>query len=189
MSENKLEQKTDFEIDKIKLIIGLGNAEQKYIYTRHNAGFLFLDFIAQSVFINLPKFKCHISEVKIEDNKIMLIKPTTMMNNSGESATLVKNFYKFNNEEILVIYDDLDLELGKYKLQLNKAPKVHNGVASIKSHLEGSNFWSLRIGVDSRTEDGRKNIAGSDYVLGKFKQDELQTLKTTFENIVQDVFI
>lgn len=189
MSENKSEEKAEFDVSKIKLIVGLGNAEAKYIYTRHNAGFLFLDFIAQSVFLSLPKFKCYISETKSKDNKIVLIKPTTMMNNSGESATLVKAFYKYKNEEILVAYDDLDLELGKYKIQFNKAPKVHNGVSSIKSHLEGSNFWSLRIGIDNRDADLRKNVEGADYVLGKFKSDELQTLKTTFENIVTDVFI
>ncbi len=176
-----------FDITKIKLIVGLGNVGEEYLYSRHNAGFLFLDAIVQNVFINVKKVKSLMSETSSNDHKIIVIKPTTMMNDSGEAVSLVKNFYKFNNEEILVIHDDLDLKLGEYKIQFDKKPKVHNGIESVEKYLGSGDFWRIRIGVDNRDPELRKNISGADYVLGRFSGEELNTLKNVFREIVEEI--
>lgn len=161
-----------------KLIVGLGNTGLEYSKTRHNAGFLFLDELATQDFLETKKFK---SEISKKDG-VILAKPTTYMNNSGEAVQTIKQFYKLDNSDILVVYDDLDIEGGKYKLQ-QKGPHVHNGVNSVYKHI-GEGFWHLRIGIDFRNIEERKLIAGRDYVLGKFSEKENATISQTFDNIL-----
>lgn len=215
----------EFNPQTIKLIIGLGNAGKNYVRTRHNAGFLFLDSLTSNEFREEPKFKALMSEIRgqrAEDREqtpeksipasgfrlpisVLLAKPTTMMNLSGDSVQLIANFYKIKPEEILVAHDDLDIQFGKYKIQFDKGPRVHNGVNDIENRLGTTKFWRLRIGIenrgqksearDQRTEDKNQqesskptthysqHITGRDYVLGKFSQEELQILGATFEEI------
>lgn len=162
----------EFDISEIKLIVGLGNTGLEYERTRHNAGFIFLDSIAQSNFKEEKKFKALMSE----HNGIKLAKPTTFMNSSGEAIRAISDFYKINPSQILVVHDDLDIKLGEYKLQFDKGPKVHNGISSIENHLGTSEFWRLRIGIDNRTPELKANISGADYVLGRFSSEELEIL-------------
>jgi len=171
-----------FNIQNIKLIVGLGNPGKEYTKTRHNAGFLFLDYLCES-FLTENKFKSEVSSININSKKILTTKPLTYMNSSGEAVLAISQFYKINPEEILVVHDDLDIKLGEYKLQFNKGPKVHNGILSIENMLSSSEFWRLRIGIDNRDGELRKNISGSDYVLGRFTQEELDVLAQTFKAI------
>lgn len=165
---------------KYRLIVGLGNPGLEYSRTRHNAGFMFLDEIARQEFLEDKKFKAEIAK----QGSKYLAKPTTYMNKSGEAVQLIKNFYKLENSEILVVYDDLDIEGGKYKIQ-QKGPHVHNGVNSVYQHI-GDGFNHLRIGIDFRTPEIRKNIKGVDYVLGKFTDQEYNTIEQTFKNILEE---
>lgn len=183
-----------FDLKNIKAIVGLGNIGKDYLRTRHNAGFQFLDSLSKDYDFNEEKkLKSLIN--KLESNpttynlqSITLIKPTTLMNHSGESVQLLMNFYKLNSDEILIVFDDLDLRLGEYKIQFSKYPKVHNGLSSIFTSTNSDNYWFLRIGIDNRSQDQRKFISGSDYVLSRFSEEELKILKETFAKISNSLF-
>ena len=162
---------------------------REYEKTRHNAGFIFLDQIHDHLtFTENLKLKSVFSELKTQNSKLLLAKPTTLMNKSGEAVTLLKNFYKFSNEEILVCFDDLDIGLGEYKVQFEKGPRIHNGLNSVEQFV-GEDFWRLRIGIDSRTEEIRKYMSGSDFVLSKFSNDEIVKITDTFAKIRTDLKI
>lgn len=176
----------EFELSQIKLIVGLGNPGLEYAKTRHNVGFMFLDSLNLN-FSEEKKVRAEVAQIGVGEDRIFIIKPLTFMNNSGESVHLMKSFYKLSPQQILVIHDDLDIELGQYKLQFNKGPKVHNGILSIENHLSTAEFWRLRIGIDNRDSVLRANISGSDYVLGRFTTEELETLNRTFTEIVNIV--
>lgn len=181
----------DFEISKIKLIVGLGNVGDEFKYSRHNLGFLFLDVLTSKFNLNFKsekKFFCDLSEFLFNENKIYLLKPLTMMNHSGKSVSAFVNFYKIHASDILVIHDDLDISFGKYLLQYSKGPKVHNGVISIQNSLGTSQFWRLRIGVDCRTDYERRNITGADYVLSKMRDDELIVLENSIAEAILTIF-
>lgn len=173
----------EFNPQNIKLIVGLGNVGKNYVRTRHNAGFLFLDFIADKEFNEEPKFKALMSFASHPTSNILLSKPTTMMNLSGNSVQLISSFYKIKPEEILVAHDDLDIQFGKYKIQFDKGPRIHNGVNDIESRLGTTKFWRLRIGIENRESENEYKIAGRDYVLGKFTTSELEILASTFSEI------
>lgn len=178
---------TNFNLESIKLIICLGNPGLEYARTRHNAGFMFADLLSDK-FNTESKFKAEISIVEYIQNKILIAKPSTFMNESGETANLISKFYKYSPENILVIHDDLDINLGQYKLQYNKGPKVHNGILSIEKHLNSSKFWRLRIGIDNRTLEQKEMITGSDYVLGRFSSQEIEILDNTLQEIKSKLF-
>lgn len=188
----------------MQLIIGLGNPGEKYQDTRHNAGFLMLDYLKENLnFSNFKfdkKFNAEITEngnhenfsllnlikstnTTANQNKIILAKPQTFMNNSGQTTQALINFYKITPEEIVVIHDELDLSLGKFKISKGKNAAGHNGILSIINHLGTKDFTRIRIGVDNRNEAERKNISGSNYVLGRFQNKELEILKDVFQKI------
>lgn len=166
----------------MKLIIGLGNFEDKYLNTRHNAGFLFVDFLQAK--LKLPQFKtqakffCLLSK----SNDIVLAKPTTYMNGSGRAVSALVNFYNFDISQLIVVHDDLDIELGSFKLQFGKGPKIHNGLASIYQHLGTDQFWHLRLGVDDRKGD--RSVPGASYVLLSLSEDNKTILNKVFEQAI-----
>lgn len=170
-------------MEQIRLIIGLGNPGLEYSKTRHNVGFMFLDFLAGD-FLEEKKFKALISKY----NNILLAKPLTYMNSSGDSVNAIANFYKIPSSQILIIHDDLDIRLGEYKLQFNKGPKVHNGILSIEQKLASTEFWRLRVGIDSRNEEQKKYMSGSDYVLGRFVEQENNLIESVFTEIKEALF-
>lgn len=171
----------EFNLTEIKLIVGLGNIGDDYVRTRHNAGFLLLDKLAEKAFKEEKKFHSSISKF----NDTILAKPTTMMNSSGIAAYELRKYYKIKPREIMVVYDDLDLELGSYKLQFSKYPKVHNGLNSIIKYLDTDKFWHLRVGVDSRSEEEKRFIPGLDYVLKRINSEEEEILNKTFATILE----
>lgn len=171
-------------INDIKLVVGLGNIGNEYIWTRHNVGFEFLDtLVNKSTFKPDKDFFSEISEFKNDRLKLFLAKPTTLMNLSGRAVKAITSFYHLEPNQILVIHDDLDIAVGEYKIQFSKGPRVHNGISSVEKFLGTTEFWRIRIGVDGRDEIERKNIEGRDYVLGRFKIKERDLINNVFEDI------
>lgn len=170
----------------MKVIVGLGNPGQKYHLNRHNVGFMMLDFILKSQncdknFNSENKLFTELCELEVNNERIILVKPTTFMNESGKAVSKVKSFYKISLSDIFIIHDDLDIKLGGYKIQKGKGPKVHNGITSIETSLGTTNFWRVRIGVDSRDVNNR--VAGETYVLENFLHIELEKLNVLFKKI------
>lgn len=134
---------------KMKLIIGLGNPGDKYKNTKHNIGFIVADQLAQSLGLtfNQTKFKSLYAEGRIGTEKIIIVKPQTFMNLSGESVQPWLDFYKLEPEDILVIYDDMDLEVGQIRLRLKGGSGGHNGIKSMIQHLGGQTFNRIRVGI------------------------------------------
>jgi peptidyl-tRNA hydrolase, PTH1 family len=164
----------------MNIVVGLGNPGEKYQRTRHNAGWLFLDFLVQQESLDgfqLEK-KLHSEISKSKD--LLLVKPQTFMNDSGKAVQAVLKWYG-QHDNVFVIYDDLDLELGKYKIQFGSGPKIHNGLNSIREHLGTNEFWSIRIGVDGRSGD--RTLPGHVYVLQTFSEEEKQIFEDTLKKI------
>lgn len=173
----------EFDKNKIKVIIGLGNIGKQYFKTRHNVGFDFVESLLPFLkFSENKALKSLIGKVKIGDRNVILCKPNTMMNMSGESVLKVLNYYKIEPEETLIVHDDLDLFLGTFKIQFAKGPKIHNGILSIEKRI-GKKFWRLRIGVENRTFN-RDNIIPADYVLSKFNHNESKIIESVFEKVI-----
>ena len=170
-----------------QLIVGLGNPEPKYDHTRHNIGFEAVDNIAKMWQTNWQenrRFQGKFAEASIPGkSKIRLLKPLTYMNRSGESVRALSDWYKISPESILVVYDDLDLPVGRLRIRLSGSAGGHNGIKSIISHLGQENFPRLRIGIGK----GRPNQETIGHVLGKFSPDEspviAEVLKLSVEAI------
>lgn len=160
-----------------QLIVGLGNPEPKYDHTRHNIGFEFVDRLAADWGASLQenrKFQGYWAEVRRNGQKLGLLKPTTYMNRSGQSLRAVIDWYKIPPESVLVVYDDMDLPLGRLRLRLQGSAGGHNGIKSIISHLGTQKFPRLRIGIGKTQAKGEKPTIS--HVLGKFAPAEKPVL-------------
>lgn len=162
-------------------IFGLGNPGNEYRGTRHNAGFLFLDYLQQQ--LHLPKFsfqKKFKAEVSVGPT-LILAKPLTFMNKSGEAVQKVTSYYAKDltpaqlDDYLFVAHDDLDLAIGEFKLQQGVGPKQHNGLNSIYQYIKIENFYHLRIGIDDR--NGDRSFPPDKYVLQKLPPEQLNQLK------------
>lgn len=132
------------------MIVGLGNPGSKYEKTRHNIGFRFLDVLAQSRglrFDAAPRFRAELAHWKRSEGKALLVRPQTFMNNSGEAVGSLARYYDVATHDIIVIYDDLDLPAGKVRLKRGGGHGGHNGLKSLNSHLSGSDYVRVRIGI------------------------------------------
>jgi PTH1 family peptidyl-tRNA hydrolase len=166
-----------------KLIIGLGNPGDGYKDTRHNVGMMFIEeFKAQKGIEGNWKSKDNYQFVKSGD--LILVKPETFMNLSGEAVQKAARFFRVKPENIYIAHDDLDIKLGEYKIQQGKGPREHNGIKSVEQQLGDVNFWRVRIGIENRVN---KKFKGKDYVLSKFKVDEIPLLFETLLRIVSDL--
>lgn len=159
------------------LIVGLGNPGKEYEDTRHNIGFKVVDNIAKeyNIEINRQKFKGTYGEGFINGKKVMLLKPTTYMNLSGESVREVINFYNLENHEILIIYDDISLDVGKLRIREKGSAGGHNGIKSIIAHLGSDVFPRIKVGV------GQPNSDLIRHVLGRFEKEEMTILDESIE--------
>lgn len=159
-----------------QLIVGLGNPEPKYDQTRHNIGFAAVDALARAWQISLSenrKFKAAFGEGRCPQvDKIRLLKPLTYMNLSGQAIRAVTDWYKLPPESVLVIYDDMDLPLGKIRLRLSGSAGGHNGMKSAIAHLGTQNFPRLRIGIGKPKSATTKDDSAVSHVLGRFSADE-----------------
>lgn len=168
----------------MKLIVGLGNPGRKYDNTKHNVGFNVLDMYASKhgVTINKIKFKSLICEMNIGSEKIVLMKPQTYMNLSGEAVREAIAFYKLNPEDIIVIYDDIDFEVGRMKIRKQGSSGTHNGMRSLLFHIKSDKFPRIRIGI------GKPSVMDlGDYVLTRFSTKEEKQIKEIFEKCVDAI--
>ena len=134
----------------MKLLVGLGNPGNKYSQTRHNVGFRFLDALVESEglrFAAAPRFHAETANWESPAGRVMLVKPQTFMNNSGESVGALAHFYRIDAQDIIVVYDDLDLPAGKLRIKKNGGHGGHNGLRSIHAHLPGTDYVRVRIGI------------------------------------------
>jgi PTH1 family peptidyl-tRNA hydrolase len=157
-----------------QLIIGLGNPEAKYEKTRHNIGFEAVDALAKSWQLSWQKnsrFQGLFAEGFSPHGKIRLLKPSTYMNRSGQSVRAVMDWYKIPRESLLVIYDDMDLPVGRLRIRLSGSAGGHNGMKSIIAHVGGENFPRLRIGIGKSHQ--KESIS---HVLGRFSAEETQVI-------------
>lgn len=159
------------------LIVGLGNPGSQYEDTRHNIGFKVVDNIAKeyNIEINRQKFKGMCGEGFINGEKVILLKPTTYMNLSGESVREIVDFYKLSNEDVLVIYDDISLDVGRLRIREKGSAGGHNGIKSIIAHLGTDIFPRIKVGV------GQPNVDLVNYVLGKFTKEEMEVLSESID--------
>ena len=154
------------------LIVGLGNPEEDYSNTRHNMGFDAVNKIAKeyNIEINKKKFKGLYGIGQIEEEKVILLKPQTFMNLSGESIKEIIDFYKIENNNIIVIYDDMDIDLGIIKIRKKGNPGSHNGMKSVVKYL-GTEFPRIRVGIGKPDDDDFIK-----YVIGPIPEEEKEIL-------------
>lgn len=166
------------------VIVGLGNPGKKYENTRHNAGFLMVDALASKYGISVKekKHKALCGTGVIEGVKVLLVKPETYMNLSGESVGEIMNFYKLDpEEEMLVIYDDISLAPGNIRIRKKGSAGGHNGIKSLIAHTGTQNFMRIKVGVGEKPKDW--DLA--DYVLGHFSEEDKKELNQATPNVIQ----
>lgn len=174
--------------DIMKLVVGLGNPGHEYENTRHNIGFQTIDKYASKLGISITKSKFNglYCETLIDGEKVILLKPQSYINLSGEVIHKFVDFYKINISDILIIHDDLDLEVGTYKLKQKGSSGGHNGLKNIEFHLATQEYKRIKIGISNN-----KNIDTKDYVLGKLSKEEdtkLNEVKNIVLEILDDYF-
>lgn len=162
------------------LLVGLGNPGKEYEQTRHNVGFMAVDsFVHRHSFNEFKsKFKGELAEGVVNDEKVLVLKPLTYMNLSGEAVIAVCRFYKIPVENVIVFHDDMDLPLGKVKVKVGGGSAGHNGIKSIDNHL-GNCYTRVRIGISKPVL--REQVV--DWVLSKFNQEDKNILNERFEQI------
>ena len=170
----------------MKLIVGLGNPGKEYENTRHNIGYIFIDEFAKelNVSVNKKKFNGYYIKTKVMGEDLILLKPLSYMNLSGEVVKKFVDYFNIDIGDILIINDDLDLYLGNFKLKSSGSSGGHNGLKNIEKHLGTSNYKRLKIGISNN-----KDMDTRDYVLGNFSKVEkniLDELKDTVLKILND---
>ena len=166
------------------IIVGLGNPGTKYENTRHNAGFMALDTLAEDIgaYVKRLKFKSFTADVSINGVHCLLMKPTTFMNNSGEAVVEALNFYKLTTERLLVIYDDISMDVGRTRIRGKGSDGGHNGIKSI-IYLTGSDvFPRIKIGVGAKPHP---DYDLADWVLGMFPKEQGEALEAAFKNAAE----
>lgn len=163
------------------LVVGLGNPDKKYAFTRHNSGFLCVDMLAEKhgFTVKKLKFKSLLGDAEIGGHRCLVMKPQTYMNLSGEAVRDAAQFYKIPPERIVVLFDDISLDVGKIRIRRKGTDGGHNGIKNIIYHLSSDTFPRIKIGV------GKKPYPAydlADWVLSEFKKDEEAPLKTALEN-------
>ncbi len=167
------------------IIVGLGNPGRDYEITRHNTGFTAIDLISDKagVHIDRLKFKALTAVTEFGGKRVLLVKPQTFMNLSGEAVFAAMDFYKIPLEKVIIIYDDVSLDVGKMRLRKKGSAGGHNGIKSIIAQCGGDEFPRVKIGVGKKPEGW--DLA--DWVLGKYSEDDLKTLGTVYENTADAV--
>lgn len=185
---------------KIKLIVGLGNPDKKYFDTYHNIGFCFIDKLSAKLDIKVKKKECKSLtgegfiekeeqqidpktgkiQTKITKEKIILAKPQTYMNLSGEAVLELVKKYKFSLDEILIVLDDIDIEAGTYRYRENGSGGTHNGLRNIVQLLKSQEFKRIRIGIG---KDERMDLA--DYVLSKISKENKEKINEAMERAIE----
>lgn len=173
----------------MKVIVGLGNPGEKYSDNRHNVGFMVVDSMFMRIgdeslaFKMNRKFNAEIAQ----SSKYIMVKPQTFMNDSGYAVAKICHFYKVKYEDLYIVHDDLDIPIGKYKIQYGKGPQVHNGLLSVEQELGTDQFWNVRVGVENREVKGNTGIPGMVYSLQNFRPEEKKIVEEVKGKIVDDL--
>ena len=165
-------------------LVGLGNPENKYSMNSHNVGFMTIDSISKKYAFSpfKSKFQAHITKKQLSDKTVLLVKPQTFMNLSGQSLNQIKKFYKIENNNFIVIHDDLDLKIGDARTKIGGGSGGHNGLKSIDSHI-GNDYIRIRIGID---HPGNKDLVNK-YVLSDFNNTDLVLISPLIDNICSNL--
>ena len=177
----------------MKIIVGLGNIGEKYIKSRHNCGFLVLDQFVKELeeegikvdWKEESKLKAITAKILYKNETIYLVKPTTLMNLSGESVSKILNFFKEPIEHLTVVYDDIDLPLGTIRIREKGSAGTHNGMRSVIEQLASENFNRIRIGIESRGTLAPQQQDLSNYVLSNFIEPEIELLTNSLKEVAQ----
>ena len=166
----------------IRLLVGLGNPGDKYQQHRHNAGFIFLDYIAQQFNVTFKEnkgFNGQFAQITVTGQTVYLFKPQTFMNHSGRAVLAISQFFNIQSDEILIAHDEIDLPSSSVRLKFSGGHGGHNGLRDITQQLSSTDFYRLRLGV------GRPDtlMSVSDFVLENFTQAQLQLLRQHLVNI------
>ena len=176
----------------MKLVIGLGNPGREYEKTRHNAGFLALDFLQKEwgfeIFRGDKDFQSEISSGAFDGEKVLLVKPQTFMNRSGEAVQKMLAYYKLSPADIAILHDDLDIAPGTFRTTDSSRAAGHNGVQDIIDHLGTQDFFRIRIGLGRPAEVLGACVPSHDFVLQKLSEEELKNLETLFPKIQEEIF-
>jgi len=172
-------------LNKVVLIVGLGNPGKEYELTRHNIGFLCVDeFVLKSEemsqWIEKKDLKCLISSGQLGDSRVHIIKPSTYMNNSGQSVELVARFYNIHPDNVIVVHDELDIDFGQIRVRKGGTSAGHNGIKSISKAI-GQDYYRIRIGIGPKVP---VNIDSQDFVLGRFTSKEKAQLVNLKKEVV-----
>lgn len=184
----------------MKIIIGLGNPGEKYLGTRHNLGFETLDYflkkyesVDESNWQTDKKSKSLIKKIKIKKDRILIAKPQTFMNNSGEAVSLLASYYKVKPHDLVIIHDELDLPLGKIQIRFGGGTAGHNGLESIIESLGTDKFIRIRMGVgkplrvDGKRFDIKSPRTIDNYVLQSFSEGELHEVKNMIKHVQKNL--
>ncbi len=177
----------------MKLIVGLGNPGEKYIKTRHNLGFMVLDHLLEkferrdkTFWEDKKDLRSQIKDIKHKENRLLLIKPQTFMNDSGLAVSKVLNFYKALPEDLIVIHDELDLPFGKLRVRFGGGAGGHHGVESIIQHI-GDKFLRIRLGIGTDKEHETRREHADKYVLGTISSHEKGKTKTMINETIKSL--
>lgn len=166
----------------MKLIVGLGNPGKEYENTRHNIGFQMMDRFSEKLGVSITKSKFNglYTETLIDGEKVILLKPQSYINLSGEVIHKFVDFYKISISDILILHDDLDLEIGTYKIKQKGSSGGHNGLKNIELHLGTQEYKRIKIGISNN-----KNMDTKDYVLGKLSKEEKEQLEEVEHRVLE----
>jgi PTH1 family peptidyl-tRNA hydrolase len=169
-----------FGLNKTLLIVGLGNPGEEYAGTRHNVGFMCLDEFARKnnfdPWVAKKDLKCELAQATLGDTRVILCKPQTFMNLSGEAVRAVQHFYKLSNQQTIVVHDELDINFGQLRMRVGGSSAGNNGVKSVSQHI-GEDYGRVRVGIGPKTPE---QIDTADFVLqdfGKQQQEHLPAMK------------
>ena len=166
------------------IVVGLGNPGAQYLHTRHNAGFLAIDYICNkyNARVNKSEHKGLCGEATIAGKRVLLVKPQTFMNLSGECVRAVLDFYKISPDNLIIIYDDISLDVGRLRVRRDGSAGGHNGIKSILEHLGTKTFPRIKVGVGQKPHP---DYDLASWVLSEFKDDELKALEGTFPTVCE----
>lgn len=170
----------------MKIIVGLGNPGKEYEKTRHNAGFCVIDELAKmcQTKVDQKKFNALIATIRVGNEQVILMKPQTFMNASGEAVIQAINFYKINPEDILIIHDDLDIPVGKLRIRTQGSSGGQKGMQSIMNHLHTQELSRVRVGIDKDPF-----IPVVDYVLGKVSKEDREAYKDSIQRAAEAAYM
>jgi PTH1 family peptidyl-tRNA hydrolase len=183
----------------MKLIVGLGNHGERYRRNRHNVGFLVVDRMRSELgeedWKESKKGKLLNTWIHLGNEKIQLLKPQTMVNGSGLAVAYARRKHSdLSPDDIFVVHDDLDMALGTFKIQKGKGPKIHKGLSSIYDKLGKSDFWHVRVGIESRKKPIKifkfklkGKMPGERFVLQNFTENEVEILDSVIDNVIKDL--